>query len=132
MRTMRLTSSNSGVYIEFSDVDSDSFLVSLMAYDHSAIRRVYAYTDGPGIARLFADAAREWKGWTEAKVWESLEGEFRIALTIDRQGHVTVAARVRSDPGALDRWQLEAQLGLESGQLELVATEAHLLWSRAT
>jgi hypothetical protein len=125
---MRLTSSNSDVCIEFSAVESDYFRVSVMAHDHSASRRVYAYTGSAGIARLFADAAREWRGWVDAKVWESLEGEFRIALTIDRLGHVTVAARVRSDPCGSDRWQLDAEVGLDAGQLEGVAKEAHQLW----
>ena len=77
---------------------------------------------------MFAAAAREWRGWSDAKVWESLEGEFRIALTIDRLGHVTVAARVRSDPGGSDRWQLDAEVGLDGGQLEGVAKEVHQLW----
>jgi hypothetical protein len=99
-----------------------------MAQDHSASRRVFAYTDGAGIARLFAEAAREWRGWIDAKVWESLEGEFRIALTIDRLGHVTVADRVRSDLGGSDRWQLDADIGLDAGQLECVAKEARQLW----
>jgi hypothetical protein len=127
---LRSQDSNSDVYLEFSDVEDDYFRVSVKAHDHSASRRVYAYTDGTAIARLFADAAREWKGWVEAKVWESIEGEFRIALTSDRLGHVTVAVRVRSDPGGSDRWQLEAEIGLDAGQLEGVAKEADRLWCR--
>ena len=114
--------------IEFSDVEDDYFRVSVIAHDHSATRRVYAYTDGSGIARLFADAAKAWKGWHEAKTWESLEGELRIELSIDRLGHVTVAVRVRSDPGGSDRWQLDAELGLDAGQLDGVAREATRLW----
>ena len=126
---MRLSSSNSDAVIEFSDVQGEYFRVSVTARDHSASRHVYAYTDGAGIARLFAEAAREWRGWTGTKQWESLEGEFRIVLTIDRLGHVTVEARVQSDPAGPDRWQLEAELGLDAGQLEGVARDAHLLWS---
>jgi len=126
--TLRLTSSNSDVAIEFSDVERDYFRVSVIAHDHSATRRVYAYTDGAGIARLFADAAREWKGWNGVKVWESLEGELRIELSIDRLGHVIVAVQLRSDPGGSDRWQLDAELGLDAGQLDGVARGADRLW----
>lgn len=128
MSALRLSSSNSDVAIEFSDVEGDYFWVSVLSHDHSATRRVYAYTDGRGIARLFADAAREWSGWNEAKVWESLEGELRIELRIDRLGHVTVAVRVRSDPGGSGCWQLDAELGLDAGQLDGVAREANRLW----
>ena len=128
MCTLRLNSSNSDAVIEFFDIEDDYFRVSVIAHDHSATRRVYAYTDGGGIARLFAEAAKEWKGWHGAKVWESLEGELRIELSIDRLGHVTVAVRVRSDPGGSDRWQLDAELGLDAGQLDDVARQANQLW----
>jgi len=127
--TLRLTSSNSDVVVEFSDIEDDYFRVSVMSHDHSATRRVYAYTDGAGISRLFADAAEEWRVWKEPKVWESLEGELRIELSIDRLGHVAVAVRVRSDPGGSDPWRLDAELGLDAGQLDGVAREANRLWS---
>lgn len=78
MDSLRLKSSNSDVAIEFSDVDGDNFSVAVVAHDHSAVRCVYAYTDAHGIARLFAEAARDWNGWDGRKVWESLEGEFRM------------------------------------------------------
>jgi len=65
---MRFTSSNSDVCIEFSDVESDYFRLSVKEDDHLASRRVYAYTDGAGIVRLFADAARECRDWAEALV----------------------------------------------------------------
>jgi hypothetical protein len=126
--TLRLTSSNSDAVIEFADVEGDYFQVSVVAHDLSATRRVCAYTDGAGIARLLADAAKEWTGWAGAKVWESLEGELRIELSTDHLGHVTVAVRVRSDPGGADRWELDAELGLDAGQLDGVAREAARLW----
>ncbi|MCC6672584.1 MAG: hypothetical protein IT458_16080 [Planctomycetes bacterium] len=129
MSTLRLTSSNSDAVVEFSDVEDDHFRVSVISRDHSATRHVYAYTDGAGIARLLAEAAKDWKGWQEPKVWESLEGELRIELSIDCLGHVTVAVRLRSDPGGPDRWQLDAELGLDAGQLDAVAREAKRLWS---
>lgn len=128
MNTLRLSSSNSDVVIEFSDVEDDYFRVAVRSHDHSATRRVYAFTDGPGITGLFTEAAEQWNGWQGAKVWESLEGELRIELSIDRLGHVTVGIRVRSDQGGSDEWQLEAELGLDAGQLERVARDARQLW----
>lgn len=129
MSTLRLKSSNSDTVVEFFDVEGDFFRVSVISCDHSATRGVHAYTDRAGIARLFADAAKEWRGWQEPKVWESLGGELRIELSIDNRGHVTVAVRVRSVPGRLDSWQLDAELGLDAGQLDAVARDANRLWS---
>lgn len=129
MDTLRLTSSNSDAVVEFSDVEGDYFRVSVIARDHSATRTVYAYTDGPRIAAMFAEAAREWRGWNGAKVWESIEGELRLELSMDRLGHVTLAVRMRSEPAGPDEWQLEADIGLEAGQLDRIAREAHRLWS---
>jgi hypothetical protein len=128
MSKLQLHSSNSDVVIEFYDVKGDFFWVAVRSHDHSATRQVDAYSDGAGIARLFGEAAEQWKGWQGAKVWESLEGELRIELTIDLLGHVTLAARIRSNPGGSDLWQLEAELGLDAGQLDGVAREANRLW----
>lgn len=125
---LQLTSSNSDVTVKFSDIDGDYFRVSVLASDHSAARRVFAYTDAAGIARMFSEAAREWKGWSGAKVWESIEGELRFELRIDRLGHVTLGIRIRSDPDRADPWRLDAELGLDAGQLDGVARAADRLW----
>jgi hypothetical protein len=118
--------------VEFSVVDGDYFRVSVVARDHSATRLVdaspTAHPDCAGLARLFAEAGQEWKGWDGTKVWESREGELRLELSIDRLGHVTAAVRVRHDNGRPDRWQLEAELGLDAGQLSGIAREAAGLW----
>ena len=128
MSTLRMTSSSSDVALEFSGVEGEYFCVTVVARDHSATRRVCAYTDEQGVARLFSEAAAEWKGWPGCKSWEALEGELRLELTADRLGHVTLAVRIRSDPGGADPWQLDAGLSLDAGQLEEIAREAGRLW----
>jgi Family of unknown function (DUF6228) len=128
MDTLRLKSLNSDVAIEFSEVDGDYFSVAILAHDHSAARRVCAYTDAHGIVRVFAEAARDWKGWDGPKAWESLEREFRMELTMDRLGHVALGVRIRSDPGGPDPWEHHAELAMEAGQLEAIARDAKRLW----
>lgn len=130
LSALRLKSSNSDAALEFSDIDGDCFRITLLPRDHSATRRVYAYTDASGIARLFGEAAREWKGWKGSKHWESLEGELRLELKIDRLGHVSLVVRIRSDRGGVDPWQLQAELGLDAGRLEGIARDAEQLWHR--
>jgi hypothetical protein len=127
---LRLTSSNSGATIEFSQVQGDSFHLSVLHLNYSASRSVSAYTDPDGIARLWADAAREWRGWHGAKVWESLEGELRIQLSTDRAGHVELRVRLRSDAGVSDPWSIETSIGLDAGALESIARDAKRLWAQ--
>ncbi|MEO1068124.1 MAG: DUF6228 family protein [Cyanobacteria bacterium J06638_6] len=126
---IQLKSSNSDVVLKFSDVSGDYFQVALDACDHSASRQVYAYTDPWGIARLFSTAAKQWKGWEGHRVWESLEGELRLDLSIDRLGHVTLEVRIQSDPGGPDPWEHRAELTLEAGQLAAIARAMVLFWS---
>jgi hypothetical protein len=129
MDKLRIEPSFSDVAIEFSEVDGDQFSVAVVAHDHSASRRVSAHTDAHGIVRLFAEAARDWKGWDGGKTWESLETEFFIVLDRDRLGHISLSVRIRSDLGRRDPWELQAGLALEAGQLELLARDAKRLWS---
>jgi hypothetical protein len=125
---LSLKSSKSDAAVELSDVDGDSFRVSVVARDHSASRIVYGYTDAFGVPALFAQAAQEWRGWDGRKVWQSIEGELQLALSHDRRGHVTLGIRLRSNPGGADSWQQEAEIGLDSGQLEAIALSARTLW----
>ncbi|MEA2700296.1 MAG: hypothetical protein QOI66_4567 [Myxococcales bacterium] len=125
---LQLRSSNSEVEIQFSDVVEDYFRVSVVARDHSASRKVYAYTDAHGVVKMFAEAARDWKGWQGAKVWQSLEGELRLELRADHLGHVSLRAEIRSDPGGADPWRLDAEVGLDSGQLDSIVAGAKALW----
>jgi hypothetical protein len=124
---LRLKSANSDVYVEFSEVDGDDFRISMSAADHSATRRICAFTDRAGVARLLAEAARDWQGWKGAKVWESLDCDLRLELRTDRLGHVTLTVRLRQDLGG-PRWQLETELVVEAGQLEALARDAERLW----
>jgi hypothetical protein len=103
---LRLKSANSDVYVEFSEVDGDDFRISMSAADHSATRRICAFTDRAGVARLLAEAARDWQGWKGAKVWESLDCDLRLELRTDRLGHVTLPcayARTSADRAGSSR-----------------------------
>jgi len=125
---LQLKSSNSETEIQFSDVEEDYFSISVVAGDHAASRRVYALPDPFGVVRLFKEAARDWKGWEGPKVWESLERELRLKLSADRRGHISLRVQIRSPPGGRDPWRLEAEIGLDAGQLDDIATRARALW----
>jgi hypothetical protein len=110
--------------LEFFDLSGDYFKVSLRSTSHSAVREVYAYTDPEGIARLFQEAAREWRGWSGTKSWESLEGEFRIELKTDKSGHITINVEINHDCGNPEPWRLKSCIMTEAGQLETIAKRA--------
>jgi hypothetical protein len=74
-------------------------------------------------SELFRGLAKEWRGWSDEKAEESLEGHLRLTCTADRQGHVTVRVRLRS-MGLEDDWRVEANLYLEAGQLDRLAEAA--------
>ena len=115
---------NTSACVEFSDLEGDDFLVELRSSDYRAVRRVCAYTDPRGIARIFREAANSWRGWSGVKTWCSIEGELTLSLKHDALGHVAMEVSVHHDSGNLDPWRLRAEIGLEAGQLERLASEA--------
>jgi hypothetical protein len=79
--------------------------------------RVYAY-GAQGLASLFEDMAREWRGWSGTKGWDSLEGEIKLAATHDGLGHI--ALEVEMGPPS-EEWRARGTIMLEAGALDLPA-----------
>ena len=102
--------------------------VALVARDHSAVRRVFAYTDAPLITRMFGEAATQWKGWTGRKSWRSVEGDLELHLTCDRAGHVVVSVLISTEDLEAEGWQHHAELALEVGQLDSIARGLGRIW----
>jgi len=121
---LQIKSTETDALLEFFDLAGDYFKVSLRSSSHSAVREVYAYTDPEGIASLFQEAASEWRGWNGTKSWESLEGEFKIELTADKKGHITINIGINHDCGNPEPWRLESCIMIEAGQLETIAKRA--------
>ena len=127
---LRIKSSNSDATLEFSDLDGEFFRASLHSDSHSANMRVSTYTDPYGIVRLFKEAASNWRGWSGEKQWESLEGDFRLMLCSSSTGHIRLKALISHDCGNPDPWRLNAELGIEAGQLESLAQSIERFFSR--
>lgn len=120
----QIKSTETDSMLEFFDLSGDYFKVSVRSTTHSAVLEVYAYTDPKGIARLFQEAAKEWRGWNESKYWESLEGEFRIELKTDRTGHITINVDINHNCGNPEPWRLKSCIMIEAGQLENISKRA--------
>jgi hypothetical protein len=116
-----IESSNSDSRLEFGELDGDYFRASLYSDSHAANIRVSTHTDPYGVVRLFKEAASDWRGWPGEKCWESLEGDFRIELRSGSTGHIRLRILIAHDCGNPDPWRLNAEFGIEAGQLESVA-----------
>jgi hypothetical protein len=101
--------------------DRDYFLAELRGLNLHAQARVGTYLSG-GLADLFGEMARQWRGWEGRKTWSSLEGELHLTAEADRTGHVTLVAELRE--GAPSVWSVELVLVIEAGQLEQLARQA--------
>jgi len=84
--------------------------------------RVYAH-GVHGLAELFASMAHEWKGWTGAKEWSSVEEEFGLSCTSDGMGHVRLDIALRPSLYP-EHWRLQASAKTEAGQLDGLTASA--------
>ena len=74
------------------------------------------------LAAFFRRLADDWRGWSDAREWGSIEGDLELEATHDGLGHVALRVRLRNwlDP----EWQCEGVIWLDAGQLESVVREA--------
>jgi hypothetical protein len=110
-----------GASLTLRSHDRDYVIAALRHSGLDAAARVGTYLSG-GLADFFAGLAAEWRGWRGRRTWSSLEDELTLAAESDRTGHVYL--RVHLHDGSPARWTVEAELVLEAGQLEQLASEA--------
>jgi hypothetical protein len=70
---------------------------------------------------VFADAAKDWKGWVGAKTWKSIEGELRLELTTDRLGQSCLRSASGQTHAGADLWELTAAAAGGFGVILLVS-----------
>jgi hypothetical protein len=100
----------------------DYFTCHISGPSLDASARVYAYRCH-GLVELFEGMARDWRGWTRAKEWESLEGELRLACSTDGLGHVRIIVSLRPSLYP-DEWQVSGIGLVDAGQLDDLASAA--------
>lgn len=104
----------------------DYFTVEVADPTIRAAVRVYAYGADGGLLELFAAMAREWKGWSGAKKWATVESDFSLSCTQDKTGHVRVDITL-TNSSYPDHWTLHASAQTEAGLLEALAASARCL-----
>lgn len=70
-----------------------------------------------GIADLFDEMAREWKGWSGSKQAQSTEGDLQFVCHSDGLGHTFVTVRLYSGPNPDRDWHVTATIRLDTQPL---------------
>jgi hypothetical protein len=78
-------------------------------------------------SEFFGDLAKDWKGWSDPKVWGDLEGTVTMNATINSTGNIVLFVELRGG-NTLEK-SLTTNLHLEAGQLENIANEMGKLFS---
>ncbi len=116
--SVTISSRDPGASLTLRPHSRDYFIAELTHQGLSATIRVDSYLSH-GLGEYFSEIATNWKGWSGERAWSSLEGELKLRATSDRTGHVYLSAVLRCESPA--KWQLEAELTLEAGQLDRLA-----------
>jgi hypothetical protein len=74
-----------------------------------------------GLADFLAGVAADWRGWTGDRTWRSAEAEVRLSLRHEKAN--TVLVRVELEDGAPPHWRCEAELEVDPGVLEQLASD---------
>ena len=123
-RTFSIKSTSSDREIFFSKYDGEDFFVELRG-NVTATIKVYGYAPHTyDLAHWFAELGEQDTSWDEAKLWESLEGEFKISATCSSLGQVHFELSLRILPGADEEAYLQVGLETELGQIENISNGA--------
>jgi hypothetical protein len=120
MESVIIKSANTSAALTFCEKEGDYFQV---IFDGPAVKlskKVWGYTDCELLVDLFEYMAKEWKGWSGAQEWSSIEGEFWISATCDSLGHIMLSLSLKEFDGP-EPWESIAKLGIDSGQLDSTA-----------
>jgi hypothetical protein len=85
--------------------------------------QTYLYTDAPTLTHFFRDLAENRQGWSGAKSWKSIEGDFKLDATHDGCGHVRLTISLIKDQGEEIESRFVGNILLDFGSLERVANE---------
>ena len=80
-----------------------------------------------GLAEYFEALAKDWRGWSGERRWESLEGDVALIAAQDGHGTIGLRAYLRTETFAQHRWNATAELLLDAGGLDHLARRARLL-----
>jgi hypothetical protein len=124
---------HSGLIFEILEVGKDGMSFGCGFYKGGFQGSVVVWTQGGASpSALFAEMARDWRGWEGTKVWEDLEQILTLKASSDRTGHITLHIEMR--PQAFpygEETLLTSSLMLDAGALETIARDIDRLFQTA-
>lgn len=68
-----------------------------------------------GLGRFVSTLEQDWRGWSGERIFETVEGEMRIAASHDGSGHVVLTVELAEslDPGG---WRVLVKVPVEAGE----------------
>lgn len=97
-----------------SDKNSTEFNVAVRTRDFTGITTASTYFNGsPSI--MFAEMAKEWRGWKGTKSWRDLDGYVFFEAECDKLGHIKLVVELT---GQNDESKLRVLFCFDSGQLD--------------
>ena len=120
-------------WIELSDAEPkgtptpvDIYVLTIQLRElRASTRPLNAYNDyardGRRLAGIFAEMAKEWRGWEGEKVWYTTDHEVTLTFTHDRISRVRVEVEVKDSPAA--NWKVKGEVDLELGNLDRIAKD---------
>lgn len=108
----------------FSHFEGDYFQVEVKSLNVSGNAHVCAYTDANGLNKIFQEIGSLKEVWNGEKKWESLEGEFSLAVSCNKVGHVLFQIRMAIQQGSPEEAHISIGLITEFGSLSNLAIEA--------
>lgn len=107
----------------------DSYMtVAMEGHEITGVVQVWAETgEVEGLAMFFRELGSLETPWNGSRVWETIEGDFRLSASCSSLGAVTFVVTMNGLPGAAEEWQLHAGIATEFGQLPRLAAEAEAL-----
>lgn len=125
MKTFTLKSRTSDLQLELSDISGDYFTAKIISENVAGTLKVYAYTDSQDFADMFEEMAARRPPWHDIRVYQSLEGEFRVSSECSSLGVITfeigLNQQTHSDG---ENWKLIVQIESEIGLLPELARSA--------
>jgi hypothetical protein len=71
---------------------------------------------------MFEYMAKNWKGWSDELMFQTLENDFKISATSDLLGHVKLNIRIEEE-SISESWKSVVTINIDSCQLENIAQE---------
>jgi hypothetical protein len=81
---------------------------------------VLGFAEFDGLAELFAELARDWRGWEGSRVWESADDDFLVVCKHDGIAGVRVEVTLRHHE---EDWEVTSELFVELGPLDALARD---------